>query len=503
MWNMQKGDSASDARGLFGGSVPRAVAIVLLLSFGAIWESGNLHSLANPEIWGHLRLGSWILQNRSWPEFGLFSQAHKTPWRDFNWGYDLLVAITYRLLGLRAVPALLMLFRVALAAVSFFLAGGWRNFWSAVALSAIAQYVLAGMGPDAVCVSVILFAIELFLLCDARNSKNLGQSYFLPVLFFFWANLDIGFIYGIALYILFLLSLAFEHLGRAGNWRRLQKPNAAMPLGSAAIVGMACVLASLLNPCGYHAYSDFFAFQTSVVNSYLPGYASMTFHQPQDYVLMLLAMTAFLFFGIRRDGDLFQFGLLVGCSALAFHSQRDNWLLALAAVTCIGQAIPQRNAESPAEHTQLWKRQTLIAVAASLVLGCLPFALRVPCQREALLAKIATRYPVRASDFIRQHQLPAPLFNSYAWGGFLTWYLPELTVAIDSRRGLYPEQEETDYFKAMKADIPYQAFPPMRLARTLLFEKPGVMGEALRDLPGFQVAYEDEISIVLLQQRKE
>ncbi|MGB7728030.1 MAG: hypothetical protein WBL50_08365 [Candidatus Acidiferrum sp.] len=500
---MQNGDSASDARGLFGGSVTRAVALVLLLSVSAIWESGSLHSLTNPEIWGHLKLGSWILQSRSWPKFGLFSQADKTPWRDLNWTYDLLVALAYRLLGLRAVPAMLVFFRVALAAVTFVLAGGWRNFWGALALSAMAQYVLAGIGPDAVCVSVILLGIELSLLLDTQNSGNLRRLYFLPVLFFFWANLGIGFIHGLALYILFFFAMAFEQLGRAGNWRWLQKPDAAIPLRSAGIVGITCVLASLLNPSGYHAYSDFFAFQTSAVNSYLPGYAAMTFHQPRDYVLMLLAMTAFLFLGIRRCRDLFQFGLLIGCSSLAFHSQRDNWLLALAAVACIGRAIPQRNEESSAQQTQIWKCQTLLPIAASLVLVCLAFTVRVPRQREALLAKIAARYPVRASDFIRQHQLPAPLFNCYAWGGFLTWYLPEYPVAIDSRRGLYPEQEEIDYFKAMKADIPYQAFPPMRLARTLLFEKPGVMGEALRDLPGFQVAYEDEISIVLLQQQKE
>lgn len=500
---MQKGDSASNARGLFRGSAPRAGVIVLLLSVAAIWESGRLHSLAYPEIWGHLKLGSWILQNRTWPEFGLFSQADKTPWRDLNWGYDLLLALAYRLLGLRAVPLLLMLFRVALAGVTFFLAGGWRNFWSAVALSAIAQYVLAGMSPDAGCVSVILFGISLFLLLDAQNSGSLRRLYFLPVLFFFWANLDIGFIYGIALYVLFLFALAFEQLGRAGNWRWFEKAGAGIPLRSAGVVGIACLLTSLLNPSGYQAYADFFAFQTSAANGHLPGYASMTFHQTQDYVLMLLAMTAFLFFGIRRSRDLFQLGLLIGCSALAFHSQRDNWLLVLAALDCIGRAVPQKNAESPAGQTQLSKRPTLISVAASLVLVCLAFAVRIPRQREVLLAKIATRYPVRASDFIRQHQLPPPLFNPYAWGGFLTWYLSEYPVAIDSRRGLYPEQEEADYFKAMKADMPYQAFPPMRLARTLLFEKPGVMGEALRDLPGFQVAYEDEISIVLLQQRKE
>ena len=119
------------------------------------------------------------------------------------------------------------------------------------------------------------------------------------------------------------------------------------------------------------------------------------------------------------------------------------------------------------------------------------------------MARIAEIFPVRACDQIRDHQLPGPLFNSYAWGSFLTWYLPEYPVAIDGRRGLYPDQEEIDYFKVMIAEIPYQSFPPMQRARTLLLDKQGIMGEALRGLPGFHVAYEDSISIVLLQDKKE
>jgi hypothetical protein len=110
---------------------------------------------------------------------------------------------------------------------------------------------------------------------------------------------------------------------------------------------------------------------------------------------------------------------------------------------------------------------------------------------------------VRAADYIRQHQLPQPLFNSYAWGSFLMWYLPDYPVAIDQRRGLYPEQEELDYFKVMNAEIPYQSYPPMRQARTLLLDKVTPMGDALRDVPGFRVAYEDSISIVLIQEKRE
>jgi hypothetical protein len=494
---------ASYARGLLKANAPRAVALVLLLSVAAVLESVNLASLRDPEIWRHLRMGSWILENRNWPHSGLFSQAARSPWRDLSWGYDVLVVAAYRLVGLRAVPGLLMCFRVAFAAIPFLLAGGPRNFWSAVTLSAIAQVVLAGMGPDTICLSIIFFGIELLLLLEAQKSGNVRALYVLPVLFFLWSNLDIGFIYGITLYVLFLIALAVEQLGGGANWRGLQPPPTRISLGAAVLMGMASVATSFLNPYGYHAYADFLASQTSGVNEYLPGYASMTFHKPQDYALMLLAMAAFLRLGVKRVHDLFQISVLIACTALAFHAQRDNWLVALAAVALIGETMRQGSELQLESELPRWRNPTLTPVAACIAIVFLAFTLQVPREREVLLAKIAEQYPVRASDYIRQHQLPMPLFNLYAWGSFLTWYLPEYPVAIDSRRGLYPEEEEVGYFKAMKADLPYQAFPPMKLARTLLFDKIGVMGDALKDVAGFRVAYEDDISIVLLQERKE
>jgi hypothetical protein len=129
----------------------------------------------------------------------------------------------------------------------------------------------------------------------------------------------------------------------------------------------------------------------------------------------------------------------------------------------------------------------------------LVFAMRIPHEQRVLLARIADNFPVRACEAIRQHQLPAPLFNSLRWGSFLIWYLPEYPAAIDGRRGLYPEEEEVNYFKVMKGEGPYQSLPSMKRARTLLLDRQSVMSEALRGVPGFQVAYEDSISIVLLQ----
>jgi hypothetical protein len=214
-------------------------------------------------------------------------------------------------------------------------------------------------------------------------------------------------------------------------------------------------------------------------------------------------MTAYFSLGLLRSRDFFQIGALAGCTALAFHAQRENWLLALASVAVVGHAALRKDPAAMPTGPLPWNWRRVALSVAALALALIVFAARVPRNQDVLLAQVAQTFPVRAADFLRQHPQAPPFFNVYQWGGFLTWYLPEYPVAIDARRGLYAEETELGYFKAMNADIPYRDFPPMNQARTLLMDKASIMGQALRGVTGFQVIYEDEISIVYSRGIKE
>ena len=125
--------------------------------------------------------------------------------------------------------------------------------------------------------------------------------------------------------------------------------------------------------------------------------------------------------------------------------------------------------------------------------------LRLPRDRGTLLARAGRAYPVAASDAIRERHLPGPIFNSYEWGGFLMWYLPEYPVAIDGRPSLYSDDDVLRYSKVMNADLPYTSDPALTAARTLVLPRHSLMGEALKDVSGFQTAYGDETAIVLVK----
>src|SRR5215475_1155388 len=103
-------------------SALRVVALTVLFSAAAVHEAWKLFSLTSPEIWVHLRTGLWILENRSVPHTGLFSRYSTLAWIDSTWLYDLRLGIAYRLFGLRAIPLSLIVVRLAVAFVTFFVA---------------------------------------------------------------------------------------------------------------------------------------------------------------------------------------------------------------------------------------------------------------------------------------------------------------------------------------------------------------------------------------------
>ena len=265
----------------------------------------------------------------------------------------------------------------------------------------------------------------------------------------------------------------------------------------------ASLVATAITPYGWKSYGLFFAALTSAANSHFPDFQALRFRTPQDYLLLLLAMAAFLALGMRRSRDIFQIALLVLCTCAAFHSQRDVWLVTMAAVAIVGMGItaPERLENTVRRGANFNTRQLLVAVGIAVVVLTIVAAIRLPRSEKALLAEVAEAYPVAAADYVRQQQLPQPLFNSFAWGGFLTWYLPEYPVAIDGRTDLYGDDYNIQYAKVMNADAHYSTFPPLNQAATLVLEKNSLMGKAFPHVTGFKQVYSDDVAVVLVREQ--
>lgn len=467
--------------------------MVVLFSAAAMVEAVRCSSLSslfsNGDIWWHLSTGLWIVQNHTFPHSGIFSQASSAVWTASSWPFDVKLALFYRVLGLKAIPVFLMFFKTGLAIITFLIAGGRRgNFWPAVVLSGVAQYILAGVQPGPTYCSIILFGLELLLLLGSDRSGNRRALYWLPGLFLVWANVDIEFVYGLVVLLVFLGA----HAVSAQSQDASPKPAAK----SMATITALSFAASFLTPYFYRPYELFLNSAFSAANRYLPDFHAPRFRQPQDYVLLLLAMSAFLVLGLRRSRDVFQIVLLAASAMLSFYSQRDLWTVILAALAVIGNGESGDQESLPFARSWMSWREATLSGAISLALVVLVGAFAIPKQK-ALLTKAAESYPVIAANYIREHHLPQPMFNAFEWGGFLTWYLPDYPVAIDGRTDLYGEDTVVSYSKMMSADLRYTDYPALAEARTIVLPRSAIMAEALGSVPAFKLAYQDDVAVVL------
>lgn len=483
----------------------RIIALVLLFSASPLYESVHLSSLSDNNVWLHLRTGSWVLQTQSVPHRGLFSQYPTLSWMDCSWGYDILLALAYKIWGLRAIPLLLMFFKVGLAVLTFWLAREAKaSFWAAVSLSAIAQYVMVISQSLPYALSVIFFGIEVLLLESSRKTGKVKPLYALPALFLLWANLHALFMLGLVLLILFVISTWIESRLRRSGVSWLDREIRPLAGQAVLIVSAFSLLAAIVNPYTFHLFPAAYRTLYSAAGfSYFAEMRAMSFRQPQDYSLMLLIMAAFLALGRRRSLRIFELLALTAATLLGFRIQREGWMAALLAVAILADAIARmaRDRESQEESRAWWEHAACaVILTAILVLA----AFRLPHQ-DSLQARVNQAFPVKACDFIRDQHLPLPLFNEYSWGSFLTWYLPDYPVAMDSRLELYGDEITEGYFKVIAGGERLDAYPALGNAQTLLLPKQSGMVKALTSLPAlssqYRLAYSDDLAAVFTRQQ--
>ena len=314
----------------------RILALTVLFGAAAVYEAIHVSAILASGVWVHLQTGLWILQNHAFPHTGLFSQYSNLPWHDASWSFDVLLGLMYRAFGLRAIPFLLMLLKVALAATTFLLVrAGRADFWTAVALSAAAQYVIYGLQPLPYVFSILFFAVELILLLRSRQTGSM-DLYRLPLLFLLWANVDIQFVLGLTLLLLYLIALGIEELIRGADKPWVSDAVRRVDLKRAGVMALLSLLMTFATPYTINLLpNSFSSLYSHATFEYFAEMSAMTFRHPQEFVLMLLVMAGFLSLGRRRSLDVFSLLVLMAGTAIAFRLQRDGWLAVLPAIAII------------------------------------------------------------------------------------------------------------------------------------------------------------------------
>lgn len=298
--------------------------------------------------------------------------------------------------------------------------------------------------------SFFLFGALFFILADSRRGGRL--AYLLPPMVLIWANLHGGFILGVLVILLFALGETVQYL--LGKCYGIFPPTlSARQVKILLLLAAACLLASLCNPNGYLPYLFPLATKNSLFGKTIEEYHRPMLYEYHTYwfMLLLVGLSAILRLKRLRFSD---FGVmlflavssLIGIRAIIFFTIGAAPFLAYS-LTDMGCWLRQRRLAARFLGLPVVARFPAASVSG-LILGVVSLVMfcKIAATEKILrFDESKYRYPAAALSFIREEKLPGPIFNSYNWGGYMIWKLPEYRVFIDGRC-----LNETAYFQYMQ-----------------------------------------------------
>ena len=474
----------------------RVLALTALIAGAGIECLASKLFVLDPDIWWHLSVGDWIVQNRSFPHAGIFSHTAATrPWMAYSWGYEVLLSRWYEWFSFVGMAVFGTALTIAVALAIFHML--WTisgRFWAAWALSIVVYAAfLFNIAPRPLFFSVILFTIILTLLFEARRSGRVQLLYWLPLVFLVWANIHIQFIYGLGVVGLFagiqLVQRAAERFGIHPDTLTTSALPVAVPF---AVLG-ACILAACVGPYSYHLYVEAFVISRStIMYKMIRELQALSFQYFNQYLELLLAAGAYFAIGWQKKIDPFKLSLLVVASIFAFRTWRDAWFLCVIAAAVIAD-FPRPEEE---EHERKIGVSGWAAVSVASIL-LLALGLRnTDTTTRGLDRMISSEYPVDAVNFLRRNPAGGPLYNSFDWGGFLIFYMPQYPVSIDGRTDLYGDVMNEQYYRTQEADASYLTDPVLNEAGVVMLKKKFPIATQLLGDRRFRVIYNDDLAVV-------
>lgn len=506
--------------------------LVTWITFLAIFAMAARVSL-DTDTWWHLRAGAWMTEHREILQADPFSYTRQgAEWKYPGWIIQIPMAWIYQTFG----PGGLNVWTAGMVTLAFVfiwkaMEGGpfLKAFVTVLAVTVTGVYWSARLYM----VTFVLAAVFLWVFEDFRAGRK-DRLWLLPLLMVLWANSHGGFLVGFMLWGIYGLEIGLAWLWGKLRVARLTRasaegnsPNEAnltdqisaqntqygirntlqTPLPKMILLGLLLAVAVCLNPSG--PVMLLYPFKTVTIQSlqdYIQEWQSPNFHllqvQPFAWMLLLilgavgtsqkglslvdfLLVSMFGYLGLMAGRNVALFGLLAAV-VLARHAAPalERARIALGAR---GLARLDR-VRSP---LQGWVNRILVGIVLLAVVAKTFLVIPQAENDKALRAFL----PLDAVAFLKETKPEGRLFNSYNWGAYLLWALPEYPVFVDGRTDLYNDEIISQWFQIVRAEEGWQETLARWEIHVILLEKSAPVLSRLEG-EGWQKLYEDDMAVV-------
>jgi hypothetical protein len=446
-------------------------------------------SMADPDIWWHLRDAQIQLSSHSFLNRDLFSfTASGSPWMNHEWFAELPFYAGFHLFGVNGLYyATLATIEAIFLGVLYLTYNHSRSIWSAAFVTVIGICLsTVSFGPRTLLYGWILLVVELLVFVRAQRQERIIWT--LPFLFALWVNTHGSWLIGMVVFGLFVVANSFS-ISMGCIESRALPPQQIKRL---VLCWLASAGALFLNPYGWRLvfYPFNLAFQQKLNIANIEEWKSLDFHTPRGRIMFGFLGLLFIFQLIRsRKWSLFELGLAAMGLYSAFTYSRFLFLGAILVGPLLARSLVSSSA---APRRPL---SPMIAVALVFVMFCCVVGrLRNP---EQSVTEGDTHFPDHALPYLDNFHPDGKVLNDFLWGGYLIWHERQIPVFVDSRVDIF-EYNGTfkDYLDIIHLKDSIDLLNKHNI-QYVLFEKDAPLVYLLKSTRDWKVDYEDKTTILL------
>ncbi len=474
-------------------TIERAATIILFALLFAL----AARIPTDTDTWWHIRSGEYTLtRGMIYADPFSFTKAGEA-WINHSWGAQLILYAVWQVAGN---------FGLAIYTAALATGGMWfvyRMSSGNVYLKAFAVVMGAATAavfwsPRPQMLSFLLSTVILYLLYLHKREKT-DRLWYVPVIMGLWGNLHAGFSIG---FILLFGSIAGEIAGNIFNpkgefvvpWKGIRKM---------VLVTVVSIAAIVINPYGLNMLAvPFQTVSIGALQNFIQEWNSPNFHERQTwpFVFLLLGLLGAVGASKKRL-DWTDFILSAGTAFMGLLAGRNLAVFAVVATPVLTHHLHDVLTERgwvirPVRQVTPRMARLNGLLVGLVVIGALLKVLLVlntktvdEAQRQFL--------PVEAAAYLKSANLTGPMFNTYNWGGYLMFALPDTPVFVDGRTDLYGDQFLTEDYRQIATGAPgWQEGLERYGVQWVIMEKDSGLARSLSESAEWKLDYEDDLAVI-------
>lgn len=422
--------------------------LLAFLPFAAVFFASLYHPIDSDLGW-HLKYGEYFFKYHHLLRENIYSvEMPNYHWPNSSWLTDL---ITYSIFHNFGFIGLSIAGAVVVTFTFFFFAKAFKlSFFEQAVAFALLLFFLSPVNSVSFrgqLLSLLLLGILFFILSLYRNNQS-KILFILPVIFALWSNIHGQFLFGLALFGLWIFLFLFKN-----TILELERFN-RIELISLLGIFLASSLAVLINPFGLSIYKEALNHFSNPLQNYVAEW--LPFKELSGYWMIQVFAGFLMSFGVLfliLGGKLKEKIPIVTIAfllfAISFLVRRFTWPMYYFSMALIAPVADFFNPQSKRGQL-IGGCLVLITAFALLILISNPINRIRNMSWESYCAK-STKCNGQLMEYLLKNGYGGQLLTVYDWGGWIIWNYPEIKPSIDGRMHLWRDENGysafSDYFQ--------------------------------------------------------